>query len=131
VTDPTSKYSIAARIYNELTVTFLCTLLDGHPHTGQILPAGTSVNVNYPSTDNCPTAASISWIFTRLRPATSGTIDVKTCRKDQLPDEATVIRSGCYATISVFNAATIKDVNAKTQEFVLKKVEKLLTCPNE
>jgi hypothetical protein len=126
VTDPTSKYSVASATYNQLTLVFLKTFLSDRQQP--ILPAGVAVNVNYPSTDNCPTAGDMSWVFTRLLPAKSGTVDVKTCGKDQLPEESTTVRSGCYATISAFNATTISDVDAKTQEFVLNKVKPLLTC---
>jgi len=126
VTDPTSKYSIATGIYNQLTLIFLRTFLSDPQQP--ILPPGVAVNVNYPGTDHCPTAANMSWVFTRLLPASSSTVDVKTCGKDQLPEESTTVRSGCYVTISAFNATTIRDVDAKTQEFVLNKVKPLLTC---
>jgi 5'-nucleotidase len=126
VTDPASKYSVAAAIYNQLTLKFLQTFLSDPQRP--LLPAGVAVNVNYPSTDNCPTAANMSWVFTRLLPASSGTVDVKTCGRDQLPEESTTVRSGCYATISAFNATTINDVDAEKQEFVLNKVKALLTC---
>ncbi|KAF9463382.1 sure-like protein [Collybia nuda] len=124
--DPTSKFSLAAATYNNLTLTFLQKYLSNLENP--ILPPGVTINVNYPGTENCPTASSISWIFTRIAAPSEGTRDVESCGKTQLTDELTTIRLGCYATISVFNATTIQDVSADKQEFVLKKLQGLLSC---
>jgi 5'-nucleotidase len=126
ITDPTSKFSLAAATYDNLTLTFLHTFLTNSEDP--ILPPGTTLNVNYPGTENCPTVSSISWIFTRITVPSEGTRDVESCGKTQLTDELATIRSGCYATISVFNATTIEDVDPHTQAFVLRKLQGLLSC---
>lgn len=55
--------------------------------------------------------------------------DVKTCGSDSLPSESSVIgTTGCYSSVSVFNASTKLDVDAATQGVVLKKLEGLFTC---
>ncbi|RDB15108.1 Acid phosphatase [Hypsizygus marmoreus] len=124
--EPTSKNSIAAAIYSRLTVNFLDNLKNSG--SGPILPPGVSINVNYPAIDTCTSVESFSWVLTRVAPSTSTTVDVETCEGTQLRDESTVIKSGCYATVSVFNATTIEDVDAGTQAFVLNRLEALLSC---
>ncbi|KAF8890691.1 survival protein sure-like phosphatase/nucleotidase [Infundibulicybe gibba] len=125
-TNPTSTSSIAAHIYTTLTLKFVNTLL-ANPAGSPLIPAGVSVNVNYAPTTNCPSASSFSFIFTRLLPSTTAT-DVVTCGRNQLPDETSTIRSGCFATVSVFNASTKLDVSATFQGAVLNKVQSILSC---
>lgn len=128
--DPTSSLTLAAETYNVLTVRLVETLLWSTNSGGAILPPGAVVNVNYPSTTNCPDATDYKWVFTRLAPATSTTVDVETCGNNGvLKDESTAIRAaGCWVTVSVYDAVNIKDVDAGTQGIVLDKLSPILSC---
>ncbi len=129
-TDPTSQFTLAAKTYNTLTVRLVETLLAANSPGGSILPPGAVVNVNYPSTTNCPNAADYKWVFTRLAPATSATVDVVTCGNGGvLRDERSAIGApGCWVTVSVYDAVNIKDVDAATQSVVLNKLSPILSC---
>ncbi|GLB44603.1 putative survival protein SurE [Lyophyllum shimeji] len=121
---PNSASTLAAQAYTTLSLKFMKTLLAS---PAPILPPGISINVNYPSTSKCPTASSFSFVFTRIA-ANSGATDVRTCGTTHLPDERSVIKQGCFATVSVFNASTKADVPAATQAVVLNKLSSILTC---
>jgi 5'-nucleotidase len=124
--DPTSKASLAASIYASLTVKFVQALLGNS--TSSILPKGISLNVNYPATDNCPDVADFHFVLSRIE-SNSGATDVQTCGSHHLPAETSVIdTSGCYSSVSVFNASTKSDVDAATQSVVLNKLSGILTC---
>ncbi|KAJ7079768.1 sure-like protein [Mycena belliarum] len=127
-TAPTSAGSKAALIYSQLSVTLLKTLLAS---SGPILPAGIALNVNYPSTSSCTSAAAFKFVLTRIN-SNSGATDVQTCGTTHLPTESSVVaKSGCFASVSVFNASTKGDVNPATQAVVLAKLSSLLTCSNQ
>jgi len=128
--DPTSPLTLAAETYNTLTVKLVETLLSSHKRGKDILPPGAVVNVNYPSTTNCSSAADFKWVFTRLAPATNTTVDVETCGNGRvLKDESSAIRvAGCWVTVSVYDAVTVKDVDAGTQRDVLHKLSPILSC---
>ncbi|KAL0952794.1 hypothetical protein HGRIS_007019 [Hohenbuehelia grisea] len=124
--DPSASSSVAARVYSKLTAHFTQVLVaSGAP----ILPPGISVNVNFPSTKHCESASSFRWVLTRIL-ADSRATDVKTCGTKHLPWESDVARgSGCYVSVSVFNASTKADVDAATQGVVLRKLAALpLSC---
>lgn len=124
--DPTSTATRAAHIYSQLTVQFVNALLASA--SGTIVPANTTVNVNYPSTSGCTAADDFSFIFTRNL-ANSGAIDVTTCGTDHLPDETTVVHSsGCHVSVSVINAVTKTDVDATTQAVVFDRISDILSC---
>ncbi|KAJ3800134.1 sure-like protein [Lentinula aff. detonsa] len=125
--DPTSTNSIASNIYSILTLKFLDALLsDLHP--GPILPAGISLNVNYPSITNCANEADFDFVLTRIVADPSAT-DVETCGTTHLPAESDVVAlEGCFASVSVFDASTLSDVDAATQEAVLNRLIDLLKC---
>ncbi|KAJ3715712.1 survival protein sure-like phosphatase/nucleotidase [Lentinula raphanica] len=125
--DPSSTNSIASNIYSILTLKFLDTLLsDLHPPP--ILPAGTSLNVNYPSIANCTNEADFQFVLTRVVADASAT-DVETCGTTHLPAEADVVAlEGCFASVSVFDASTLGDVDAATQGAVLSRLVDLLRC---
>ncbi|CAA7262642.1 unnamed protein product [Cyclocybe aegerita] len=114
----------AANIYTDLILKFTNALLN---NSGPILPPGISVNVNFASISNCPSASSYKFVFTRLL-ANSAQTDVTTCGTDHLTAEGTVITRGCIATVSVFNATTKRDVGASSQAVVLNKVAPILSC---
>jgi len=123
--DPTSTSTLAALTYTDLTLKFVDTLLK---HRGPILPPGISINVNYPSTTNCTSPSSFSFVLTRIAVDATAT-DVFTCGTDHLPDELSTVRgAGCFASVSVFNASTKTDVGAATQRVVLDKLHSILSC---
>ncbi|KAJ7147296.1 survival protein sure-like phosphatase/nucleotidase [Mycena filopes] len=123
---PTATDSKAAVLYSSLSVELFNVLLAS---PAPILPPGISLNVNYPATSGACTAASaFKFVLTRIN-ANSGAVDVQTCGTNHLPTESSVIsKSGCFATVSVFNASTKGDVNAATQGVVLAKLASILTC---
>ncbi|KAJ7789559.1 sure-like protein [Mycena olivaceomarginata] len=126
-TSPAAADSRAALIYSALTVRFLDVLLAS---PAPILPTGISLNVNYPSTTNCASASSFKFVLTRIN-SNSGATDVQTCGTTHLPTESSVItKTGCFATVSVFNARTKSDVDAATQAAVLTKLSSILSCSN-
>ncbi|KAJ4464744.1 survival protein sure-like phosphatase/nucleotidase [Lentinula edodes] len=125
--DPTSTNTNASNIYATLTLKFLDALLsDIIP--GPILPPGISLNVNYPAITNCPNEADYQFVLTRLVADSSAT-DVETCGTTQLPAESDVVAlEGCFASVSVFDASTLLDVDAATQEAVLNRLSVFLKC---
>ncbi|KAF4586203.1 hypothetical protein EYR38_010477 [Pleurotus pulmonarius] len=122
--DPSSQDSIAARIYSSLIVTFVNKLLDG---PGDILPSHTFLNVNFAPTDNCPTADSFKFIFTRLIP-NPFVKDVNTCGKDHLPDETTTVGRGCFASVTALDDRLKLDVGKENQAQVLARLDGLVSC---
>ncbi|KAF8183740.1 sure-like protein [Mycena galopus ATCC 62051] len=126
-TSPTSTDSKAAVIYSAVSVRLLDVLLAS---SAPILPSGISLNVNYPSTASCTSAAAFNFVLTRIN-ADSGATDVETCGTTHLPTESSVIsKAGCFSTVSVFNASTKNDVDVATQAIVLAKLTSILTCSN-
>ncbi|KAF7307746.1 SurE domain-containing protein [Mycena kentingensis (nom. inval.)] len=125
--DPNSASSQAARIYSQLTVKFLDVLLAS---PAPILPAGVSLNVNFPEVEgSCTTVDSFRFVLTRLL-WNFLPIDVETCGTKVLPDESSVVGEdgACQVSVSVFNPATKLDVGASTQEIVLNKLSSILSC---
>jgi hypothetical protein len=131
-TDPTSSAVVSARIYNTLVVQFVESLLTTAQGQANILPPGTVVNVNFPSTSSCSSPDDFKWVFTRTLPASSGTRDVEICNNGGvLRDERSAIGvAGCWVTVSVFASATLDDVNAATQQAVVDVLEPILSCQN-
>jgi 5'-nucleotidase len=124
--DPDSTTSIAAGIYSALSTKFVNALLASSARP--ILPAHTSINVNYPAIDGCSSPDDFKFILTRVLP-NLGQNDVETCGTDRLPWElTTVARSGCFATVSVFDARTKLDTGASAQGAVLERLGNLLSC---
>ncbi|KAI0744779.1 sure-like protein [Earliella scabrosa] len=128
---PNASSSRSAVLYAALTTNFTRTLLT--PAARPVLPAGTIVNVNFASTHfpngACTSASDFRWIFTRLVQDSSA-VDVNTCGTTRLPDEGTVVRAGCFASVTVMNATTKSDVSAGVQAQVLQRLTPsgLLTC---
>lgn len=126
-TSPTSPSTRAARIYSSLSVTLLRALL---ANPAPILPPGIALNVNYPATTNCSTASEFKFVLTRIN-ADPNAVDAPVCGRTQLPDESSVVNSGgCFASVSIFDAATKGDVDAVTQAVVFGKLHSVLTCIN-
>ncbi|PBK92507.1 sure-like protein [Armillaria gallica] len=122
--NPNSAGSLAARTYAALGVQFVQALTKAE---GTILPTNVSVNVNFPSTDHCPDASNFSFVLSRINEDESAT-DVEWCGTTNLPTESNVVKQGCFASVSVFNASTKSDVDADTQAFVLDRINGILTC---
>ncbi|KAF9545029.1 survival protein sure-like phosphatase/nucleotidase [Agrocybe pediades] len=110
----TASSTLSANFYTSLIIKFVNVLLN---NTGAILPTGISLNVNFASTLSCTSASSYKFVLTRLT-SSNGATDVTTCGTNHLPAESTVIKTGCIATVSVFNATTKTDVGAATQQVV-------------
>ncbi|KAJ6476288.1 sure-like protein [Mycena sanguinolenta] len=124
-TSPTAADSEAAVLYSALTVNFLDVLLAS---SAPILPSGISLNVNYPSTTSCTSVSDFKFVLTRIF-ADPFVTDVDTCGTTHLPTESSVISmSGCFATVSVFDASTKLDADAANQAIVLAKLASILTC---
>ncbi|KAF5361472.1 hypothetical protein D9758_006246 [Tetrapyrgos nigripes] len=116
-TSPTSTASRAALIYASLSTTFVNALIkDVDTNSTPILPRGIVLNVNYPSINNgCDDPQAYSFVLSRIL-QNDGATDVSTCGSDHLPTETSVVNtSGCFASVSVFNASTKADVDADTQ----------------
>ena len=133
---PNSSSTKSALLYAALTTNFTETLLA--PAARPFLPPGVILNVNYAATTftssgtpngDCASASDFKWVFTRLVQDLSA-IDVEDCGSTLLPDEGTVVRSGCFASVTVMNATTKSDVSASVQAQVLQRLQPsgLLTC---
>jgi 5'-nucleotidase len=129
-TNPTSTLSVAARIYANLTATFVGALLAAGGAARSAVPVGTIVNVNYPAIGTvCMSAESFEFVFARLLTDANAT-DAVTCGTNHLPSENDVVgaQGGCYASVSVVNATNKGDVDAATQSVVLERLEGFLSC---
>ena len=122
---PNDAATRAALIYSQLTTILTEALLASSARP--ILPPNVTVNVNYPSTSNCPSASSFKFVLTRLTSNTRAT-DVTTCGTNHLPVESTAINQGCIVTVSVMNAVSKGDVDATTQGQVLNRISSILSC---
>ncbi|KAI1782922.1 sure-like protein [Ganoderma leucocontextum] len=121
--DPTGSSTLAAQIYSELTADFVKALTST---PGPLLPDGVVVNVNYAAIDNCPSASSYKWVFSRLVWDAFKT-DVEMCGSSHLPHESDVVDQGCYASISVISSSTKLDVSATLQGQVFDRLKSLPT----
>jgi len=122
----TSPATIAALVNSRLTLKFVQALLESPARP--IVPANSTVNVNFSAVPNCTNPDDFKFIFTRNLPNTNAT-DVATCGTDHLPDETTVVQSsGCHVSVSVINAVNKTDVNAATQAVVFKRITRILSC---
>ncbi|KAI0772491.1 sure-like protein [Trametes elegans] len=137
--EPASPDTLSALVYADLTTTLTSALLSAAASSSAaVLPAGVTLNVNYGSTTfasggtSCASAHDFAWVFTRIVPD-AGATDVETCGSTHLPDEGTVVRAGCFASVSVMNASTKADVDATTQAAVLARLQGsgLLSCFDE
>lgn len=124
--EPNSVDTLAALTYAKLTTTLTQALLASSARP--VLPAGVTLNVNFPSTSGCPDAGSFSFVLTRLVKDSSAT-DVETCGTDHLPVETTVVEGGgCFVSVTVLNATSKADVSAETQGAVLDRLGGFFAC---
>ena len=96
-----------------------------------VLPAGISVNVNWPvaTPSTCPDATAYSFIPTVIA-ANTNVADAEICGTDQLPAETDVVAAeGCFISVSVMNATSKMDVDAATQAAVFQRLDSILSCP--
>lgn len=127
-TDPDAPSTIEAKIYTSLILKFLSIYLQSGSQNKPLVPPGTSININFSSTSSCSNDANnFKWIATRLTNSTAN-VDTKRCGSENLPQETTVSRSGCFATLSVINATTKADAPADAQKDVFIRLESLLSC---
>ena len=125
--DPTATSTLAAKIYSELTSTFVSALTSA---PGPYLPVDTILNVNYASIDNCASADAYKFVFSRLVWNPFST-DAEVCGSDHWPSEGSVVGKGCYASVSVLNADSKLDQNSTVQAQVHERLQSTslpLTC---
>ncbi|KAF1997380.1 putative acid phosphatase [Amniculicola lignicola CBS 123094] len=123
---PTPLYS---QIYADLALNVTTRILaSGTPY----LPSNTWLNVNFPAVTStkCNNVNQFKFILTRINWGIFSEKDVTWCGSDRLPTEADVVgRDGCFATISVGDANDKTTADLKTQQFVLPKLQPILSCP--
>ena len=124
LTNTTLASTISANIYSALAVKLTNALL---ANSGAILPAKTTLNVNFAATTSCTSAASYKFVLTRISPISLSS-DVATCGTDRLPSESSAITQGCIATVSVMDASSKLDSSAANQAIVLSKLSSILGC---
>ncbi|KAJ7584767.1 sure-like protein [Mycena floridula] len=124
LSDKTSSSSVAANVYAALTTKFVQALLNST--VTPILPQGVSINVNYPSVSGCSNVSQYKFVLSRIT-ASSSSKDVQTCGQTHLSSESSVVAtSGCFVSVSVFDASTKADSSATNQAFVLNKLNSTL-----
>jgi len=123
-TQPNSKDTKAAQLYANLTNLFVTNLYNsGKPY----LPANLTLAINYPPIEDCPAVSDYKFVLSKI--ATGKIETVQTCGNAQLPQADNVIaKAGCYASVTVLNVNTLKDVNAKKQQKVLTKLGSIISC---
>lgn len=124
---PNSSSTISANIYSSLILNFLSTYLSGST-SSPIVPSGFTININFSSITACGSSTeNFKWVATRLVSSTLG-VDTTRCETNNLPDETTVSRAGCFATVSVIDANTKEDAPAAAQKDVFDRLDSILTC---
>jgi 5'-nucleotidase len=117
----------SAYIYADASVRLVKALITGG---GPYLPAGTTLNVNYPAAGagtSCTSGASFKFVLSRLYSLSGAT--VATCGANTLPTESSVVaRSGCYASVTVMAANDKLDTSKANQAAVLQKLGSFLSC---
>lgn len=126
---PTSPSISAARDYAALTNKIVAALFAQAPASPSLLPTDVILNINYPALNATCTVDTVQFVLSRVYYALLP-LDVDTCNNGGwLPDEATVVAAGCFASVSVVNAWLKTDVTASTQQDVLNRLGQLdLAC---
>ena len=124
---PVPEYS---KLYANLSTHVTHTLIASRK---PYLPSGIWLNVNFPASTgkSCANASDFKFVLSRIYTATPFTPkDVVTCKNGgRLPTESSVVGAkGCYASISVGNAALKTDASRANQSVVLRKLERILSC---
>ncbi|KAJ3557483.1 hypothetical protein NM688_g1447 [Phlebia brevispora] len=124
-TAPSSRTIVNATSYAQLTATFLAALFTQPPSTPTLLPSGVILNVNFPAVSPTCSRKDVQWVLTRVYP-TLFFHDVVVCNNGgKLPEESSVIATGCFATVSIVDADTKLDADANAQGDVLERLVKL------
>lgn len=129
--DPTAwdkPTPLHTQIYADLALNVTTTILEsGAPY----LPKDVYLNVNFPevSGSKCNTLGQFKFILTRINWGIFSEKDVEWCGSDRLPTETDVIlKSGCYASISIGDANDKTTVDRTRQQQVLNKLKPILSC---
>jgi hypothetical protein len=125
-----------AAVYADLSAYLSDSLLEGASAfpSEPVLPEDVWLNVNFsPSTsESCSSPEDFEFILTRIYPAVPLITppDVVTCDNGgRLPTESSVLdASGCFATVSVGNAKYKNDEDATNQQYVLDRLQSILSC---
>ncbi|KAI5199410.1 hypothetical protein E4T39_06268 [Aureobasidium subglaciale] len=116
-----------SRIYSAVALQVANTLLaSGTPY----LPERTWLNVNFPNVEVgvCDGEGDGRFVLSRLYKST-GREDIGICGEELLPTEEKVIGTGgCYVSVSLGVADTLKDASAADREIVRQKLAGILTC---
>ncbi|KAF9017670.1 sure-like protein [Hymenopellis radicata] len=121
--DPDSDNTRTSRTISSLAVTFVKAITTAE---GAILPPNVSINVNFPSTQNCA-ESDYKWVLSRIFWNPFAT-DVTTCGSSSLPTESDVVDAGCFASVSVFDATSKTDADEDAQKYVLDRLGDFLSC---
>ncbi|PCH43002.1 sure-like protein [Wolfiporia cocos MD-104 SS10] len=120
--EPDASSTLSSWIYSALTVHYTEAILALDIPGIPLLPRNVTVNVNYPSIDNCSDPADYKWVFSRNL-ANTGETDIYTCGSSKLPAESDVVATeGCYISVSAINAVNKTDVDALTQAEVYARL---------
>ncbi|KAM0561662.1 hypothetical protein ACHAPJ_002830 [Fusarium lateritium] len=97
------------------------------------LPKDVYLNVNFPKVEGkCTDASKFKWVLTRINIGLLSGDDTEWCGEDRLPTEAEIaLKDGCYASISVGDAADKTTVDAARQKVVLAKLKDILVCVDD
>ncbi|KAL3594520.1 hypothetical protein FPOAC2_08833 [Fusarium poae] len=123
-TNPIPERSL---VYAELATTFVKKIVDsGKPY----LPKDVYLNVNFPKAEGkCTDASKFQWVLTRINSGLLSERDTEWCGENRLPTETEIaLKSGCYASISVGDAADKTTADAARQKIVLEKIKDMLVC---
>ncbi|KAF5716224.1 ribosomal L1 [Fusarium mundagurra] len=121
-TSPVPKRSL---VYAELATTLVKKIVDsGKPY----LPEDVYLNVNFGKVEGkCTDASQFQWVLTRINTGLLSQRDTEWCGEDRLPTETEIaLKSGCYASISVGDAADKTTADAARQKVVLGKLKDML-----
>ncbi|KAF2116404.1 putative acid phosphatase [Lophiotrema nucula] len=122
---PTPLYS---KVYADLALNITSRIISsGTPY----LPNDVWLNVNFPdvSSTKCSNTNQFQFILTRINTGVFSEKDTEWCGTDRLPTETSVsLKSGCYVSISVGDAADKTTVDAARQKEVLAKLQPILSC---
>ncbi|KAM0078113.1 hypothetical protein ACKRZS_009637 [Fusarium odoratissimum] len=123
-TSPVPKRSL---VYAELATTLVKKIVDsGKPY----LPKDVYLNVNFGKVEGkCTDASKFQWVLTRINTGLLSERDTEWCGEDRLPTETEIaLKDGCFASISVGDAADKTTADAARQKVVLGKLKDMLVC---
>lgn len=130
--DPTAwdqPTPLHSKVYADLALNVTTTIINsGAPY----LPDDAFLNVNFGEVteSKCTDAGQFKFILTRVNTGLLSPPDVEWCGSTRLPWELDVVflRDGCFASISVGDAADKTTIDAARQAVVLEKLRPILSC---